>query len=157
MNGWNWNPKRSAGIWCHGLPALRPLVAVSPYVTVVLLAVMLWFLGDTMTLAKGVLFDLPNSQVADGEAAKMVALVMPFERDTLVFFDDARYILGDDVSAEALSEHFRERTSEVGNRSLLVLADRNVAGGELMRFASLARQGGVERVLFAEKRGTEWE
>ncbi len=157
MNGWNWNPKRSAGIWSHGLPALRPLVAASPYLTVLLLVVMLWLIGDTMTLAKGVLFDLPDSQVADGERAKMVALVMPFERDTLVFFDDARYMLGDDVSAEALSEHLRERSSEVGNRSLLVLADRNVAGGELMRFVSLARQGGVEHVLFAEKRSAERE
>lgn len=40
---------------------------------------------------------------------------------------------------------------------MLVLADRRVPTGDVMRFADLARAGGVKRVLFAEKKQREAE
>ncbi len=149
---WNWSPKRSEGVWRHGLPSARVLVAAAPYLMVILLMVMLYFLADTLTFAKGVVINLPDSQVSDGEVAAMVALVMPFEHDTLVFFDDARYFLDDEDSAKALVDHFNERTVTEDDCSLLVLADQNVDGGELMRFASIAKLGGMKKILFAERR-----
>ena len=157
MSPWGWRPGRDEGIWRHGPNGFKPLVAAAPYLTVLVLLAMLWVVGGTLTSAKGVLFDLPESGLSDGEPTKLVALVMPLRHETLVFFDDSRYVLGDAVSADALSRHLADRLSRVKRRTLLVLADRRVSGGELMELAALARKGGAERVLFAEKRAEKAE
>ena len=152
MSPWGGNPGRDEGIWRHGAPWTRPLFAAAPWLTLVVLAMLFWMIGGTLTTAKGVLFDLPGSGLGDGEATDMVALVMPVERETMVFFDDSRFMLDDASSAQAFSEQLSERSSRTGAKTLLVLADRRVIGGDLMKFAAIARRSGVERVLFAEKR-----
>ena len=98
------------------------------------------------------LFDLPEAGLADGETTGLVALVMPMSHETLVFFDDSRYLLGDEASMRAFGENLSLRTDKSPTKTLLVLADRRVAGGELMRLASVARSNSVERILFAEKK-----
>ena len=37
------------------------------------------------------------------------------------------------------------------DKTLLVLADRRISGGDLMKFAAVARRNGVARILFAGK------
>lgn len=151
MSPWGWRPERTEGVWRHGAKWMQPFAAAVPWLTVILLLMMMVLVGGTFTSAKGVLFDLPEGTLADGEATGLVALVMPTEHETLVFFDDSRYVLGEASSTAALSEHFAESVRRSGDKTLLVLADRRVAGGELFRFASIAKKGGVEKVLFAEK------
>lgn len=152
MSAWGWRPERTKGIWRHGAGWLRPIVAAAPYLTVGLLVLMFHMIGGTLTLAKGVLFDLPEDRRrADGELSDLVALVMPMRHESVVFFDDARYILADAVSLKALGEHLAERIGRSERKTLLVLADRRIAGGDLMNLATLARQNGVARILFAEK------
>lgn len=151
MSPWGWKPERTEGVWRYGAKWMQPLAAAVPWLTVILLLMMMVLVGGTFTSAKGVLFDLPEGTLADGEATGLVALVMPTEHETLVFFDDSRYVLGEEASTAALSEHFAESVRRSGDKTLLVLADRRVAGGELFRFASIAKKGGVEKVLFAEK------
>ena len=152
MISWGWRPGRTEGIWRHGLPAMRPLVAAAPWLTVMLLLVMFHLLDGELVAAKGVLFDLPDSGVAEGEASGLVALVLPMHHETLVFFDDSRYMLSDDASAAAFLRHLSERAARTDRKTMLVLADRRVAGGELMKMASIARRSGLDKVLFAEKR-----
>ena len=153
---WGWTPERTLGIWRHGAAWTRPVTAAVPFLTVVLLLAMLHFVGGTLTSAKGVLFDLPDAGLADGEATGLVALVMPMSHETLVFFDDSRYLLGDESSLRALGENLAMCVEKSPTKTLLVLADRRVAGGDLMRLASVARRNGVSRILFAEKsQGTQ--
>ena len=149
---WKWNPRRTLGIWRHGAAWTRPVTAAIPYLTVMLLLLMLHFVGGTLTSAKGVLFDLPDAGLAEGEATGLVALVMPMTHETLVFFDDSRYLLGDEASVRALAENIAIRAEKSSAKTLLVLADRRVAGGELMRLAAVAKRNGVARILFAEKK-----
>ena len=151
MSAWGWSPERSQGIWRHGAVWMRPVVAAAPWLTVILLLLMLFAVGGTFTSSKGVLFDLPEGMLDEGEATGLVALIMPTDHETLVFFDDARYLLGDATSTKALGDHLAESVRRSGDKTLLVLADRRVAGGELMKFSGIARRGGVEKVLFAEK------
>lgn len=155
MIPWGWNPGRDEGIWRHGAPWTKPLFVAAPWVTLLVLIMLFWIVGGTLTTAKGVLFDLPSQGLSDGEATDMVALVMPVAHETMVFFDDSRFMLGDSSSDQALSEQLAERLSRTGGKTLLVLADRRVVGGDLMKFAAIARRSGVERVLFAEKRQEE--
>lgn len=145
-------PERTQGIWRHGAPCLKPLAAAAPFLSVLLLLLQFHLSGGTFTTAKGVLFDLPAPGIAEGESTDLTALMMAMPLKTLVFFDDSRYILGDDASVKAFGEHLAERIGKTENKTLLVLADRRVEGGELMKFAAVVRRHGVSRVLFAEKK-----
>ncbi|MBO5774769.1 MAG: biopolymer transporter ExbD [Kiritimatiellae bacterium] len=151
MIPWGWKPERSEGIWRYGLPALKPFAAAAPWICIVILLLLFHFIGGTLTTAKGVLFDLHEPGISDGEPTDLVALVMPLRHETLVFFDDSRYMLSDASSLSALEERLSERVSRTERKTLLVLADRRVNGGELMEIASLAKRSGAEKVLFAEK------
>ena len=149
---WKWTPERTLGIWRHGAPWLRPIVAAAPYITVVLLLLMMHVAGSAMTAAKGVLFDLPDAGLADGASTRLVALMLPRDHDTLVFFDDSRYVLGDATSLRSFGEQLADRIAGRESKALLVLADRRVPGGELMELAAVARQSGAARILLAVKR-----
>ena len=159
MSQWNWKPERTQGVWRTGPVWLRPFLSAVPWITVLLLVLMFHIVGGTLTSFEGVLFDLPDSAgLRDDEPATLVALVMPMSRrtalqhETLVFFDDGRYTLGDETSASALASHLEERAAKTERKTLTVLADRRVASGELMKLAGIARRSGIERILFAEKR-----
>lgn len=155
MSVWGWLPERTSGIWKHGSLWLRPLSAAAPFLSVLTILLQFHFVGGTLVSAKGVLFDLPEAGVAESESTDLTALMMVTPRETLVFFDDSRYVLGDDASVAAFGEHLSDRLAKTKNKTLLVLADRRIAGGELMKFASVARRHGVGRMLFAEKRSGE--
>lgn len=157
MSPWGWSPERTQGIWRYGAPSLRPLVVAAPWVTVVLLLLLFWFIGGTLVSSKGLLFDLPDTNLAEGEATGPVALILPIPNETLVFFDDSRYLMSDPNSMASLGEHLAETATRTGRRTLLALADRRVPGGELMAFAALARRNGVRKVLFAEKKAGDDE
>ena len=150
-SGWGW---RRRGGWRTGRftrPA-RPLGSSVPWITVGLLVLLFHFLGGSLTSAEGVLFDLPESGLAEGAKTELVALALSMPRGTLVYFDDARYRPDDGASAAAFGEHLGERVRASGETTLMILADRAVAAGELMNLAAIARMSGVKRVLFANKR-----
>lgn len=152
MIDWGWKPERDQGIWRYGAGWMRPFVAACPYLTVLLLVLMFYTIGGRLTSAKGMLFDLPVGNLADGERTDLVAVVVPVRHETLVFFDDSRYLLGDAASLNSLAERLSERASRDGGKTLLVLADRRVVGGELMQLAAVARRSGLDKILFAERR-----
>lgn len=152
MINWGWRPERTAGIWRHGAGWLRPFVAAAPYLTVLLLLLLFHVIGGTTTAAKGLLFELPSGSLSEGEVTDLVATVLPLRHEILVFFDDSRYVLGYAASVTALGERLAERAARSESKTLLVMADRRVAAGELMQLAEVAKRCGVERILFAEKR-----
>ena len=104
---WGWRPAQAEGIWRHGARWTKPLFAAVPWITLALLLVMFALLGDTLTAAPGVVFDLPAP-----------------------------------VGRQAASP----------DATMLVLADRRVSAGELMRLVGIARESGVRRVQIAERR-----
>ncbi len=136
---------------------MRPFTTAVPWITVGILLLMFQLIGETLTSAEGVLFDLPEAGLSEGAETKLVALVMPMvregaRRETLVFFNDARFLLGDEASEAAFSEELTTRVTKTGDHVLLVLADRRIPGGELMQLAALAKKSGVARILFAERK-----
>jgi len=150
-SAWGWMPELPEGMWCHVPAWLRPFFAAVPWITAGTLLLMMHMVGGTLTKAEGVLFDLPSTDLSDGEATPLVALVLPLQSETCVFFDDARYSLDDAASASAFGEHLAERASKVDSRAMLVLADRRVTCEEISKVASAARASGLERILFANK------
>lgn len=154
-SSWNWIPARPSGMSKYGPRWLGPLAAAVPWITVILLFLMLFVVSGTLTSAKGVIFELPEGDQLEGSSSPLVALVVPSSHDTLVFFDDARYSLGDRESVAALGEHFASRVAKVADRTLVVMSDSRVAGGELARLAKVARTGGIRRLLVANKQKGE--
>jgi len=152
VSQWGWSPNRNLGIWRHGAGWVHPLLSAMPYLTIGLLLLMLHVVGGTLTASKGVLFELPNDSCSDTADAALVALMMPMQHETIVFFDDTRYILGDPVSMRRLGEDLASSVERNAKKSMLVLADRRVNANEIMEFASVARSSGVKKVLFAGKR-----
>ena len=152
MSPWGWTPERTPGILRHGAVWMRPFAAAAPWITVLLLLLMLHVVSGTLTSAKGTLFDLPDAGLAEGEATGLVALAIPHAHETLVFFDDSRYVLDDAASMCAFGEHLSERVARSESKTLLVLADRRIHGGDLMDLAAVAKKGGAAKILFAQKR-----
>ena len=152
MSQWGWTPARNLGIWRYGAGWCRPIAAAIPYLTVVLLLLMMHVVGGTMTSYRGVLFDLPDGDRTDGEVSDLVALVMPVQRETMIMFDDARYLLGDAVSMRSFREDLANSAARKTGKSLLILADRRVSTGQLMEVVSAAKKSGVGKVLLADKR-----
>jgi len=155
VNGWGWSSGRTSGAVRVGSTGIRALAVAAPLVTVGLLLLMFHVIGGTLTTAKGVLFDLPSSAVGDEAATESVAMLVPMRHETLVFFDDSRYVIGSEASMRSLDDRLAERFSRSDRKTLLVLADRRVACGDLMEFSARARRNGVEKILFAEKRQQE--
>ena len=152
MSQWGWTPARNLGIWRYGAGWSRPIAAAIPYLTVCLLLIMMHMVGGTMTSCRGVLFDLPEGVQSDGEASELVALVMPVQHETMIVFDDARYLLGDAASLRSFVEDLSGSAERRAGKSLLILADRRVSTGHLMEVVSAAKRSGVDKVLLAGKR-----
>ena len=157
---WGWRPRRSAGIWDCGPRWARPFLAAAPWITVGLLVVMFAVTSGRLVSNPGVLFDLPDGDAAAQDVAPShVALMLAVPREnaggseTLVFFDDARYMLSDDASAKQLAARITEcMAHDSSDGTLLLLCDRRVTHGEVMRFTALAGKAGVRMVQVAEKR-----
>lgn len=154
-SSWNWVTPRPAGLSKYGPRWLKPIAVAIPWITVLILLQMLYIISNTLTVAKGVAFDLPEGDQIDGTASPLVALVVPSSRDTLVFFDDARYSLDDRESLASFGEHLATRAAKVEDRTLVVMADSRVTCEDVSRLATVARTGGIRRMLFANKAAKE--
>ena len=149
---WGWSEKRKTarrpgGDW------LRPLSKAAPWLTVGVAVLMMALLSGTFSGAKGMLFELPSAESGDAVLPSAVALVMRASGETLVFFNDARYVLNDPASLAVFVEGLKRDFSSSMNKTedLLVLADKSVSCEELFKFAAAARAGGAKRVLFATR------
>ena len=72
--------------------------------------------------------------------------------ETLVFFDDARYSLSDESSVSTLKDRLGLRAGAEPSRTFLLLADRRVPSGDVLRLVGLARESGLAHVQIAERR-----
>lgn len=131
---------------------MKTLSLISAWLSVVILFGMMWMISGKFTIAKGQLFDLPSYGDEEGVVADVVAIVFPSARETLVFFDDARYSLSDEESLGKFQTHLSEVINKSANSSLLVLSDKRVSVGELMGLTSAAKKSGVARLLLAERK-----
>ena len=137
---------------------LRTLSQVAPWLTLVLLVGMFIFLQGALAPAPGVAFDLPDPGTADSAQPGLVALLLPGDVEggqtegTLVFFDDARYVLSDPAGADEFAGRLGERAAETKCGTLTLLADRRVPTGDVMQVMAIARSRRLSNVQLAEKR-----
>lgn len=152
---WGWRPRQAEGIWRHGCAWTKPLFAAVPWVTLTLLLALFAFIGDRLPQVPGLVCDLPAPVAGQAEATGLAALVLPGAGEggeTLVFFDDARYSLSDEASVATLKDRLGMRAGAEPSRTFLLLADRRVPSGDVLRLVGLARESGLAHVQIAERR-----
>ena len=131
------------------------LLAAAPWLTVVLLVALVAVVGDRILVRPGVVFDLPRAPFREGLRYGLTAVMLPVARtngqETLVFFDDERFVLAVPTQLEQLAERIRDRLAREPRREILLLADRRIPHGDVMTVVNLAREAGVNRVNVATK------
>ncbi len=138
-------------------PWFRFLVQAAPWLTLFVTLAMFWFLYDRLPLEMSVSVDLPATNAADAAKPGLVALLLPGDSEGMsdvgstVFFDDARYVLSDATNVDDLARRLGERASETKCGVLLLLADRRVPVGDVMRVMSIAKAQRFAHVQLAEK------
>ncbi len=156
---WGWRPVRPEGIWKHGCKWTQPITVAAPWIMLALLLVEFSLIEGRLTASPGVIFNLPPPVCGETVAMPgLAAIVVPVAREgsdgreTLVFFDDARYSLSDESSVEALRARLSTRVQADASGTLLLLIDARVSSGDVMRLAGLAREAGVTHVQIGERR-----
>ena len=136
----------------------RYLVHAAPWLTFVLIVVLFIVLQGALAPVPSLLFDLPESGVADSAQPSLVALLIPGDVEgvetegTLIYFDDARYALSDQASLEEFSNRLGDRVIETKCGVLTLMSDRRVPAGDLMKVMALAKSRRLLHVQLAEKR-----
>ena len=154
---WGWRRVRNEGIWKYGPGWAKPLVAAAPWITVCLLVMMFYVISGNYVSRPGTVFDLPSGKTSADLHPEHVALMLSVPRETaggtetLVYFDDARYVLSDEASVRLLTGRLAELVGAASRRELLLMCDRRVSHGEVMKFTDIARRAGVAMVQVAER------
>lgn len=128
------------------------LISVAPWLNVVLLCMFFAILDARFVLQPGVVVRLPVAPFAEGLRSRMTAVVLSLEtglpgaRMETVVFDDAHYAAADEKQMERLKSALRAAAGRHPDDGLIVLADRGVQLGTVVRIFNMAREAGIREV-----------
>ena len=149
--------RRHRTVYRFGGTGTRTLLAAVPWINAVILVVLLLAVHGKLAITPGMAFDLPRAPLREGGRPELTALMIEVSRDapggeeTLIFFDDDRFSAQDEDQMAMLSERLKDRMAAWRGGELLLLADKRVPHGDVIRFVNLAREAGMTRVNVAEK------
>ncbi len=154
---WSALVRQHRSIYRFGGPWAQAMLSTVPWLNAVVIGVLLLAVNRRLVVSPGVVFDLPGAVLREGSQASLTALMIAVDRggrggdQTLIFFDDQRYFTEDAEQMAVLGERLKNRVSLGVCKELLLLADKRVPHGDVMRFVNVARESGVLRVNVAEK------
>jgi len=154
---WSRQVRRHRSIYRFGGAWPQALLTAVPWLDAIVVVVLLLAVNQRMVISPGVVFELPRAPLREGTHVGLTALMISVVRDapgadeTLVFFDDDRYLTQDEEQMAMLSERVKSRVALGVRRELLLLADKRVPHGDVVRFVNAVREAGVQRVNVAEK------
>lgn len=143
--------RKHRNIYHFGGSWVRTLLAPVPWAGVLFVFLLLLHAHRRLAVAPGVPFDLPSVKTDGGVQSPRTVLMIPVENDvpggaeTLVFFDDERFSLRDPEQVDALAARLRAAAGAAGG-VLLLMADKRVPHGDVMRFVALARTAGIPKI-----------
>lgn len=134
---------------------------ITPWLTAVVIAAHFALVADQITIAPGIQFDLPAAPFTEGvsSAPSIVMLrsqvaaadaASPREDITLVFFDDIRYRIGTDDECK-LGKDLSLFVNKFKPAQVILLADKNVLHGDVMKVVNIVRASGIQHVNVAVK------
>ncbi len=154
---WSDLVRRHRNVYRFGGQWVRTLLASAPWINALILVCLLLSVHGRLVIAPGMMFDLPRAPLREGGRSGLTALMISVVRDTpggeetLVFFDDDRYNMGDEAQIALLAERLKVRMAQHDARELLLMADKRVPHGDVVFFVNVAREAGAQRVNVSEK------
>ena len=128
----------------------RALFAAAPWINLLLLLALFWLVGNRVLVRPGVVFDLPRAPFREGMLDGLKIYMVPTIRtnvpETMVYFDDDPFKLGQPSERSNLVTRISNRVALEPRREILLLADRRIPHGDVMTVVNLARDAGVSRV-----------
>jgi len=128
------------------------VVAMAPWVDIVLVVVLFAILDSKLVLQPGVVVELPKAPFTGGTQLGLVAVIMsvgsgePGKRDEIVYFDDERYMAGSEEQLRDLREAMTGRARRRPGSSLVIQADKNVQHGTIVDIMNKALEAGFKDV-----------
>jgi biopolymer transport protein ExbD len=156
-DSWSVQVRRHRNVYRFGGPWARTLLSSVPWLNAGVLFVMLFAVHGRLVINPGMVFDLPRAPLHEGTHQGLTALMVPVARDTaggeetLIFFEDDRYSAQDADQMSVLAERLKNRVSLGARREMLLMADKRVPHGDVIRLVNVAREAGLQRVNVAEK------
>lgn len=122
-----------------------------PCLNLVIIAAIVFFNANRLTLKPGVVVDLPDGQSGEGveDAADMLLIRAYDNSATYAFFNDVRFTIGDDAQSEALASELSALRAD--GRPVNLIAASNIPHGDVMAAVAIARRAGVSKVNLATK------
>lgn len=160
-DGRNPESRTVSGLRTRYVPRVRlggGLLTVAPWIDIVLLIVLFGLLDARLVIQPGVTIRMPEAEVSGGARPRLVAVVLAVgsraagTRREIVFFDDVRFLCGDEAQMRGLEEEFAERAAGHDNADLVVQADADIPHGTVMNIVSRALNAGFQRVSLAARR-----
>ena len=155
----SWLPsiRLKRGVYRFGGPWAQAVIYSVPWINTLILIVLLFLYHQRIAISPGIVFDLPSAPLREGSHTGLTALMFAVTHESmardeaLVFFDDARYMVQDDEQMSNLAEQIRLRMKNADSKDFLLLADKRVSHGDIMRFVTILRNTGVSKVNVAER------
>lgn len=154
---WIQSVRLHRGVYRFGGPWAQAIIFSVPWINMLILILLLFLYHQRLAISPGIVFDLPSAPLREGSHTGLTALMFAVthesmvQEEALVFFDDARYMVQDDEQMASLAEQIRLRMKSSDDRDFLLLADKRVSHGDIMRFVTILRNAGVSKVNVAEK------
>jgi len=142
---------RFGGVWAQAM-----LIAV-PWLNAIILVIALFAVNQRIAITPGIVFELPTAPLHEGSHGGLTVLMFAVSRETqageetLVFFDDERYLIQDDDQSARLANRLSGSLSIGHQPDVLLLADKRVPHSDVMHFVNIARKAGAKRINVAEK------
>lgn len=131
------------------------LVSTAPWIDVVLVIVLFALLEKRLVLQPGVVVDLPRAPFTEGTQSGLIAVILSVGggngrgHEQVVFFDDERFLVGDEEQETNLKQTFRHSAGRHPEWPLVIQADASVPHGIVQKVIQLAGESGVTRVNVA--------
>lgn len=152
MSQKGWFYSKSGRLGRKSLPMwLRALSAAVPWVTMLVLFLMIVKIDGAFFLDQGTLIDLPEG-TSDVSRCDAYAFVSHTKEGCFIFFDDTRYDLSSSDQMAAFSQELFKQLSyaPTAKPTLLLLVDKRISVEDQMRVLQEAKSSGAVSVMIAE-------
>jgi biopolymer transport protein ExbD len=133
------------------------LISVAPWVDIVLVVILFVLLDGKLVLQPGVVVDMPTAPFQDGARFGLIAAIWSVRgaevgtRESIVFFDDERFLAGDEVQMAAFKQALAEQARQRPGDNLIIHADRRVPHGTVVEMMNMATDVGIRQVNIAAR------
>ena len=121
----------------------RVIINITSLVDVLFLLLIFFIMSSTFIEQPGMKLELPESESATSERMKELILEMKA--------DGSMTLNQEPVEFETIEEQFKQWLPSLGEKTLILKADKNVPHGNVVTVMDMAKLSGLEKLVIATK------